>query len=350
MAKSLVNHWLWLILLAQSAVAIDYDAYDDDVATVLREFHNQAEPITDQDNAIKPSVLVFNAVADSSTVIDFEAGVVAITATSIQRLQDAIVEVLLTQIDPSIIDARTAQDFGLINNKTGKPFFWQQIVDHKGKPIEHAWSAEIYADYLTKNIVEQNGRFKVDIAMVEEHKDIAGGKYIQLTKTASRQHGVPVSLMMAIMETESAFNPLARSGSNALGLMQIKATTAGRDYFSIIKGYSHTPSASYLYKPRNNIEVAAGYLRILQTRYLSGIEHPQKLHYAMISSYNGGAGNLWRSLDRRGNKTKAIARINKMTVRQFYRFLTHRHIRAETRSYVRKVTAKQNKYRYLTAT
>ena len=344
-----MNYWLWLFLLVQPAIAIDYDTYDADVAAVLREFHDQPESTSDQDNAPKPSVLVFNAVADSSTVIDFETGVVAITATSIQRLQDAIVEVLLTQIDPAIIDARTAQDFGLTNNKTGKPFFWQQIVDHRGKPIEYAWSAEIFAEYLTKDIAQHNGRFKVDIAMVEEHKDIAGGKYIQLTKVASRQHGVPVSLMMAIMETESAFNPLARSGSNALGLMQIKATTAGRDYFSIIKGYSRTPSASYLYKPRNNIEVAAGYLRILQTRYLSGIEHPTKLHYAMISSYNGGVGNLWHSLDRRGSKTKAIARINKMTVRQFYWFLTHRHIRAETRSYVRKVTAKQNKYRYLTA-
>jgi membrane-bound lytic murein transglycosylase C len=64
----------------------------------------------------------------------------------------------------------------------------------------------------------------------------------------------------------------------------------------------------------------------------------------MISSYNGGAGNLWRSLDRRGNKTKSLARINKMSVRQFYWFLTNRHIRRETRDYVKKVISKQKKY------
>jgi membrane-bound lytic murein transglycosylase C len=129
--------------------------------------------------------------------------------------------------------------------------------------------------------------------------------------------------------------------------MQIKANTAGRDYFSIIKGYKHTPSSSYLYNPSNNIEVAAGYLRILATRYLSGIKHPKKLEYAMISSYNGGAGNLWRSLDKNGNKTKSLARINNMTVSEFYWFLTNRHIRGETRNYLKKVSGKQKKYLHL---
>ena len=180
--------------------------------------------------------------------------------------------------------------------------------------------------------------------MVETHKDIAGGKYLKLAKAASRQHKVPVSLVMAIMETESSFNPLARSRSNALGLMQIKADTAGRDYFSLIKGYKHTPTSSFLYSPKNNIEVAAGYLSILGNRYLVGIKHPKKKEYAIISSYNGGAGNLWLSLDRKGNKTKSLARINKMSVSEFYWFLTNRHIRKETRNYVKKVSGKQAKY------
>ncbi|MGB1868903.1 MAG: transglycosylase SLT domain-containing protein, partial [Porticoccaceae bacterium] len=215
---------------------------------------------------------------------------------------------------------------------------------HRGKPIEHPWTAELFADHLAQSAESDKGRYRTKIHMVKEHKDIAGGKYINYVKAAGRQHNVSASLMMAIMETESSFNPLARSGSNALGLMQIKANTAGRDYFSIIKGYKHTPSSSYLYNPSNNIEVAAGYLRILGTRYLSGIKHPKKLEYAIISSYNGGAGNLWRSLDKNGNKTKSLARINQMTVSEFYWFLTNRHIRGETRNYLKKVSAKQKKY------
>ena len=90
--------------------------------------------------------------------------------------------------------------------------------------------------------------------------------------------------------------------------------------------------------------MAAGYLSILGNRYLVGIKHPKKKEYAIISSYNGGAGNLWLSLDRKGNKTKSLARINKMSVSEFYWFLTNRHIRKETRNYVKKVSGKQAKY------
>ncbi|WP_298443963.1 transglycosylase SLT domain-containing protein [uncultured Ferrimonas sp.] len=129
--------------------------------------------------------------------------------------------------------------------------------------------------------------------------------------------------------------------------MQLKANTAGRDYFALIKGYQHTPSAAYLYQPAQNIELASGYLKILKSHYLKGIWNPTKLQYAMIASYNGGAGNLWQSLDPRGNKRNAINRINKMTTKEFYWFLTNRHKRGETRHYVRKVSSKQQKYRRL---
>ncbi|MDG1474134.1 MAG: transglycosylase SLT domain-containing protein, partial [Porticoccaceae bacterium] len=171
-----------------------------------------------------------------------------------------------------------------------------------------------------------------------------GGKYVQYVKSAGQQYNIPISLVMAIMETESSFNPFARSQSNALGLMQIKADTAGRDYFEIIKGYQHTPSSAFLYNPKNNIEVAAGYLSILQNRYLKGITDPKKLEYAVISSYNGGAGNLWRSLNKSGNKKQAIRRINRMSQKEFYWFLTNRHIRQETQHYVKKVMGKKYKY------
>ena len=69
-----------------------------------------------------------------------------------------------------------------------------------------------------------------------------------------------------------------------------------------------------------------------------------KLEYAMISSYNGGAGNLWKSLDPAGNKQRALDRVNEMTPEEFYWFLTNRHNRAETRNYVKKVTSRMPKY------
>ena len=96
--------------------------------------------------------------------------------------------------------------------------------------------------------------------MVTTHKKLAGAKYVRYVLESTRLHQVKPSLVMAIMETESAFNPMARSRSNALGLMQIKANTAGRDYFTHIKGYAHTPSSAYFYHPAQNIEIGSGFI------------------------------------------------------------------------------------------
>jgi len=45
-----------------------------------------------------------------------------------------------------------------------------------------------------------------------------------------------------------------------------------------------------------------------------------------------------------GGKRAAIDRINAMTVEEFYWFLTNRHIRLESRNYVKKVTSRMKKY------
>lgn len=324
-----------------AALLLEYQG-DGDVAALLREYQGT----TASSAMARPSVLTIKEQGDASTYVDFERGIILIETPDKAQLKEAIVQVLLTQIDPKLIDAKTAQDFGLVN-KGKKPFFWGQIRDHQGEAIEYSWRAERFADYLIKHKLSQDSRVRVAIHMVAEHTKIAGGKYIHYAQAASRRYGVSTELIMAIMETESSFNPMARSRSNALGLMQVKANTAGRDYFSLIKGYKHTPSSAYLYDPQKNIDLGTGYLQILSKRYLAGINHPKKLEYAMISSYNGGSGNLWKSLDPQANRTKAIARINKMSVSEFYWFLTNRHIRGETRNYLKKVSSKQKKYAHL---
>ena len=326
-----------------AAQASDFDAYPDDIATLLNEFQHDS----DSQGSTIPSVLALQSDADTETIVDFDSGIIVVTSASISQLEKSIIEVLLTQIDPSVIDAATAHDFGLVNEKTGKPFFFKQILDHTGEAIEFEWRAQKFAQHLIKDNHEINNQHRVTIRMISDHKAMASDKYQRFVQAASFTNDLSPALVMAIIETESAFNPMARSRSNALGLMQIKADTAGRDYFTLIKGYAHTPTSSYLYNPKNNIEVGAGYLRLLAERYLVGIEHPKKLEYAIISSYNGGSGNLWQSLNSKGNKKNAIARINKMSVKEFYWFLTHRHRMKETRNYLKRVTSKIEKYKHL---
>ena len=331
-----------LLFASQLLLASDipvFDANGPEVTSIIDDYH--AESV--DEGSMQPSVMSYHGSSAAETLVDFERGLITISTDDTTSIKQAAVEILLTQFDPGVIDASTASDFGLVNSKTQKPFFHGQIIDQDGLPIASVWRANRYVNYLIAREGSANPT-RLVIPMTSQHTAIAGNKYLGYAQAAGKKHRIPVPLIMAIIETESAFNPLARSRSNALGLMQIKADTAGRDYFSIINGEEHTPSSTYLYNPRNNVEVGTGYLSILADHYLAGIYHPLKLQYAIIASYNGGAGNLFNSLVKSGSKRAAIARINSMTADEFYWFLTNRHNRAETRNYARKVTDRMKKY------
>jgi membrane-bound lytic murein transglycosylase C len=60
------------------------------------------------------------------------------------------------------------------------------------------------------------------------------------------------------------------------------------------------PSPEFLYDPANNIKLGAGYLRLLDSNYLSDIVDPQSRHFGMIAAYNTGSGNVARAFSRGG--------------------------------------------------
>ena len=99
--------------------ADELENYTPEVAALLREYKNTS----DAKGSTIPSIFAYRSDSSRKTLIDFESGLVVVSSKTISGLKQSIVEVLLTQIDPSVIDAHTAFDFGLINQKTKKPFF-----------------------------------------------------------------------------------------------------------------------------------------------------------------------------------------------------------------------------------
>ena len=126
--------------------------------------------------------------------------------------------------------------------------------------------------------------YSVTIQLVPNHLDKRAHKYLPMVRKASEKYGVDESLILAIMQTESSFNPYAVSGSDALGLMQVVQHTAGKDVFQM-RGKWGTPSRSYLFDPENNIDTGTAYLAILQNNYLGGIQNPTSRRYAVITAY-----------------------------------------------------------------
>ena len=97
--------------------------------------------------------------------------------------------------------------------------------------------------------------------------------YDTLIKNASARHRVPLELVKAVIQVESAYQPRARSSKGAMGLMQLMPETA--------KQYQ----AKNPYDPRSNIEAGVKYLRSL----LDQFELPLAL-----AAYNAGEGAVRR--------------------------------------------------------
>lgn len=277
--------------------------------------------------------------------ISFEDGQITIETLSDQnRLRNAIIHTLLMGTDATGIDLFASGDVPISNS----PFLTGQVVDQYGREVINIAVANDFATYLLQNKTKtrrlKNGQTVtyVNIPMIANHIEVRARRYLPMVRQASRQYGIDPSLILGIMEVESAFNPYAVSYANAIGLMQIVPRTAGRDIFAR-KGYGGQPNREYLYNPSQNIDAGTHYLTILRDEYLEGITNPTAKRYAMISAYNSGAGAVLRVFD--SDKWEAMERINNLSPDVIFRILTTAHPSAQARNYLLKVNKAQQKYR-----
>jgi membrane-bound lytic murein transglycosylase C len=156
--------------------------------------------------------------------------------------------------------------------------------------------------------------------------------------------GVSKALVYAVIETESAFDPMATSWIPAYGLMQIVPESAGLDVTETLFGKAQILAPSYLYVGRNNIEIGSTYLKILNTRYLRGIQDPRSRLYCIVAAYNTGVGNVAKAFTGKKRTAPAIHKINEMTPEQVYITLLADLPHSETKKYLEKVIRLIDKY------
>lgn len=215
---------------------------------------------------------------EARAIVDFDEGWLQVetiaTENPLGKLRQAIVNTLLTTRDMSVEDIFT----DAAPPVDGEPFLLGQVVDSEGKAIRWQWRAERFADFLINNQLrrtQQNGKDlrSVRVSLVDDHLHLRELEYANYVLAASRRYGVSPSLIYAVIEVESAFNPYAVSTANAYGLMQVVPSSAGRDVFERIKKQSGEPTKQQLFNADFNIDIGSAYLHLLNDTYLAGISH-----------------------------------------------------------------------------
>lgn len=282
---------------------------------------------------------------DSRSIVNFEQGTVEITTLvpvskdaqgakpDVSAARDEIAR-QLEQVLAEKSDARQPILSGQLKNgagrpvdaKTAKAFVQQEIVPNMvldDKPVESR---------------DGVSRVKVTttLKLTPDHLKKRARQYLETVIAESRRRQLDPRLVLAVIQTESYFNPKAESHIPAYGLMQLVPRAAGRDAYNFVYNDDKVLDDAYLFQPTQNVELGAAYLYLLMNKLFADVPPGDKKNYLVICAYNWGPGNIRK-------KIMGQYRIQDLTDGQVFGLLTDR-TPEETRNYLKRVTERMALY------
>ncbi len=236
------------------------------------------------------------------------------------------------------------------------------LEDHlkiKDEPVTEENSDQFIEEQIEKNLKEEvvvgkdgkaRTKYVLTLDMVPNSIQIRAKKYFEKVKKYSKEYNLDPALILALIHTESAFNPKAFSRRPdgtpmACGLMQIIPTQAGRDAHKALWGKDKIVKPEFLYDADNNLKMGTWYFNSLikfwkrQDKRKNVKSDKDKLEYYSISSYNQGMGTIRK-------KAYYKHKLYEKSADETYRVLnTEKSISKEGRDYIEKVVKRKKLYR-----
>jgi len=275
--------------------------------------------------------------------VNFENGDMVL-ATMIKTSETRITELSKERIRRQLGKALSS------NNPSGRSILAGQIVDSRGEVVtqqnlDRYLNEEVFPRLMRdpQPLLGKDGlsRYKLSVPMklIPNHTMVRAQPYIPEVKRQSQRFRLRPELVMAVMHTESYFDPLARSHVPAYGLMQLVPIYGAREAYHYVYGHDRILPANYLYQPTNNIELGTAYLSLLIYKHFTTENHPVKNLYLSICGYNWGPTSIQRKIIRRYPTAS-------MTSEQLYVVLRQRTPQ-ETSDYLQRVTQRMPMYQAL---
>ena len=272
--------------------------------------------------------------------IDFKNGTIGIDAlvplnvsNPYERGKQKISDKMVTSFMAKGIEQR-----GILTNqlKTSKGLY----VTNKN--LKNYIQSDIFPkiDEVPTSIIGNDGntrlRFGAQFSLVPGHLRIRAEKYRNTVQANANRFSLEPQLIMAVIHTESYFNPFAISHAGAYGLMQVIPRYAGREAYQFVFREDRIITPQYLYQPTNNIDLGSAYLYLLYNKHFADIQGGDKRLYLTICGYNWGPTAI---------REKIIQRyqVSFISSEKLYRLLRYRAPK-ETSDYLKRVTERSHLY------
>lgn len=247
------------------------------------------------------------------------------------------------------------------DKSTHKPILMNQVAspDDDSKPItppEVEKAAEKIVEKAEKKVFtdkqgNQKTKYVITLNLIPKNIQVRVDMYKPLIEQYCQQHDIEPKLAMAIIHTESFYNPKAynRHG-NAYGMMQIVPAYAGKTMNYVLYKNKSKPNSSQLYDPKVNLNMGIGYLRWLADNKWEKIKNRDNQSYCIICSYNGGPGSIYKAMTGKMRRIgqaewdRMIDDLNTMETDELYKKLRKDIPWAETRNYIKLVCDRMEKY------
>jgi membrane-bound lytic murein transglycosylase C len=301
--------------------------------------------------------------SSSKTYVDYDNDLNARASVDFQK---GLVEVeVIIEDDPkqSVVEKKNAGDKKLQKKLTqiikkpaddDKPLLKDQLQNNQGRKVTtsnaKSFAKEIVNEKKVKK-VEFEGKdglkrikYTLKLKLQPNHVNTRANRFKQDVITQSKRFNIDPAVAFAIMQTESSFNPKARSHIPAYGLMQLVPKSGARDAYNYVYKKDKLLRGRYLYKPANNIELGCAYISKIRHSYFKSIKNEKSATYCTISAYNTGAGNVAKSFTGKTKLKPAIQIINSKSSKAVYDHLKRELPYKETRDYLKKVTERMAYY------
>ena len=300
------------------------------------------------------------------TSVDFESGEVVVELLNSQNDEQAVeyAKQQLNELSQVTVDKTLANDpvyiaaNNTINSKsftsTGKPLNRKKeqsksptTTQPKKIAEQTVLSTESVKEVLTGKapvITKQKDRVTISYKLPGNTLSNQAKRYLPEVQQQAKRYNLDPALLLAIIHTESSFNPLARSPIPAFGLMQIVPTSAGKDVSNFLQGKPLLLSPEYLFQADNNVEAGSTYVHILSNRYFKNVRNEQSRIYMSIAAYNTGPGNVAKTLSGSKSLNQASIAANSMSADKVYTLMVNNLPAQETRNYLQKVVKRTAYY------